>query len=86
MAPDSNTEIGRPPGPLWSTSAGILLLGEMARNSALNWSPLLMLTKRTLYGSPHSSSMIAILKPFGVGQKCRSIEALLAFAVFAFAT
>jgi len=36
VAPDSNTEIGRPPGPSGSTIAGMRLFGEMARNSGLN--------------------------------------------------
>ena len=31
--------IGLPPGPSWSTIAGILLLGLILRNSGLNWSP-----------------------------------------------
>jgi hypothetical protein len=36
MAPDSNTENGLPSGPFGSTIAGILLLGEIAKNSGLN--------------------------------------------------
>ena len=52
-----------------STIAGILLLGEIARNSALNWSPLLMFTGRTRYCSPVSSSMMVIFLPLPVGQK-----------------
>src|SRR2546422_2786255 len=68
MAPDSNTEIGFPPGPSGSTIAGMRLFGEIARNSGLNWSPWPMLTGYTTYGSPHSSSMIEIFQPFGVGQ------------------
>ena len=68
MAPDSKTEIGLPPGPSRSTIAGMRLLGEIARNSGLNCSPLAMLTGIMRYGSRHSSSMMEILKPFGVGQ------------------
>jgi hypothetical protein len=56
------------PGPCGSTIAGIRLLGEIARNSGVNCSPLEMSTARMLYGSPHSSSMIEIFQPFGVGQ------------------
>ena len=44
MAPDSKTEIGLPPGPSGSMIAGMRLLGEIARNSGLNWSPVPMLT------------------------------------------
>jgi hypothetical protein len=44
------------------------LLGEIARNSGLNWSPLPMFTGWIVYGSPHSSSMMVIFQPFGVGQ------------------
>ena len=68
MAPDSNIEIGLPPGPPGSTIAGMRLLGEIAKNSGLNCSPLAMFTGTTLYASPHSSSMIVIFQPFGVGQ------------------
>jgi hypothetical protein len=39
MAPDSNSDIGLPPGPSRSTMAGILLLGLIFRKSGLNWSP-----------------------------------------------
>jgi hypothetical protein len=42
MAPDSNTEIGRPPGPSGSTIAGIRLFGEIARNCGENCSPFEM--------------------------------------------
>src|SRR4051812_38375255 len=45
------------PGPSWSTIAGILLLGEMARNSGLNCSPLPISIGCTLYSRPVSSSM-----------------------------
>jgi hypothetical protein len=44
------------------------LLGEIARNAGLNWSPALMLTGTTRYGSPASSRKIVILWPFGVVQ------------------
>jgi hypothetical protein len=45
IAPDSNSDIGLPP-PVGSgsTIAGMRLLGEIARNSGLNWSPLPMFT------------------------------------------
>jgi hypothetical protein len=49
------------------------LLGEIARNSGANCSPAAMLTGLTRYGRPHSSSMIEIFQPLGVGQKYRSI-------------
>ena len=40
MAPDSKMETGfPPPSGAWSTNAGIRLLGEIARNSGVNWSP-----------------------------------------------
>ncbi len=68
MAPDSKIEIGFPPGPSRSTIAGMRLFGEIFRKSGLNCSPLEMFTGISLYGRPHSSSMIEILKPFGVGQ------------------
>jgi hypothetical protein len=38
------------------------------QNAGANCSPLEMSTGRTTYGSPHSSSMIEIFQPFGVGQ------------------
>ena len=44
MAPLSKIEIGAPPGPSGSTIAGMRLLGLIARNSGLNWSPRPMLT------------------------------------------
>ena len=69
MAPDSKIEIGLPSGPWWSTIAGMRLLGEIARNCGLNCSPLDMSTGITVYGRPHSSSMIVIFQPLGVGQK-----------------
>ena len=68
IAPDSNIEIGRPSGPSLSTMAGILLFGLIFRNSGLNWSPVPMSTGCTVYGRPHSSSMMWTLWPFGVGQ------------------
>ena len=69
MAPDSKTLIGAPPpSGSWSTIAGIRLFGLIARNSGLNCSPRPMLTGTTRYGSPTSSSMMVILRPFGVGQ------------------
>jgi hypothetical protein len=40
----------------------------MAKNAGANCSPLPMLTGMKLYGSPHSSSMMEIFQPFGVGQ------------------
>ena len=40
MAPDSNTLIGRPPGPSGSTMAGILLFGLIFKNAGSNCSPL----------------------------------------------
>jgi hypothetical protein len=48
--------------------AGILLFGENARNSGLNWSPALISTGWIRYLSPASSRNIVILWPFGVGQ------------------
>jgi hypothetical protein len=48
--------------------AGMRLFGEMARNSRLNCSPLLMLTGAIRYASPASSRKIVILWPFGVVQ------------------
>jgi hypothetical protein len=47
MAPDSKTEIGRPPGPDGSTIAGMRLFGEIARNSGVNCSPFEMSMGRT---------------------------------------
>ena len=44
MAPDSNTDIGCPPGPSGSTIAGMRLLGLMARNPGSNCSPRPMFT------------------------------------------
>src|SRR5580693_2251809 len=73
MAPDSNTLTRLPPGPSGSTIAGILLLGLIARNAGAICSPLLMLTGKTLYGSPISSSATLILRPFGVFQVCSSM-------------
>ena len=67
IAPDSNTGIG-PSGSSWSTIAGIRLFGLIARNSGWNWSPLPILTGTVRYASPHSSSMMAIFQPLGVGQ------------------
>ena len=61
-------EMGRPPGPCGSTIAGMRLFGEIFRKSGLNCSPFEMFTGFKTYGRPHSSSMIEILKPFGVGQ------------------
>jgi hypothetical protein len=44
MAPDSKTGTGAPPpAGSWSTIAGIRLLGDIAKNSGLNWSPRLRL-------------------------------------------
>ncbi len=68
MAPDSNIAIGLPSGPSSSTIAGILLFGLIARKSGLNWSPAPMSMAWTVYGSPHSSSMMWTLWPLGVGQ------------------
>jgi hypothetical protein len=48
--------------------AGMRLLGLIARNSGLNWSPRPMFTGIIRYWRPHSSSMIATFQPFGVGQ------------------
>ena len=48
--------------------AGIRLLGDNARNAGENCSPRPMFTGFTLYGRPHSSSMMEIFQPFGVGQ------------------
>src|ERR1700720_4164428 len=57
-----------PPGPSGSTIAGILLFGLIARNAGAICSPLVILTGKTLYGSPISSSATLILRPFGVFQ------------------
>src|ERR1700704_4296124 len=73
MAPDSKTEIGFPSGPLRSTIAGVLLFGLILRNSGLNCSPVRMLTGRTSYSRPVSSTMMWILCPLGVGQVYTSI-------------
>ena len=62
-----------PSGPSGSTIAGILLFGLMARNSGSNWSPAPMLTGMARYGSPHYSSMMWILWPFGVAHEYTSI-------------
>jgi len=67
MAPDSKTGTGSP-STSWSTIAGIRLLGLIARKSGLNWSPRPMLTGINRYASSHSSSMMEIFQPFGVGQ------------------
>ena len=48
--------------------AGMRLFGLMARNSGVNCSPLPMFTGTSRHGRPHSSSMIEIFQPFGVGQ------------------
>src|SRR6185436_7013727 len=56
---------------------GILLLGLILMYSGLNWSSLPILMACTRYGSPSSSSMIEILRPFGVVQVYRSIISLL---------
>jgi hypothetical protein len=69
MAPDSKTEMGLPLSfGRWSTMAGIRLLGEIARNSGLNCSPLLILTGTIRYESSASSKKIVILCPLGVVQ------------------
>ena len=47
MAPDSNRAMRVPPGPSWSTMAGIRLFGESARKPGANCSPLLMSTATT---------------------------------------
>jgi hypothetical protein len=47
MAPDSKTEIGRPPGPFGSRMTGIRLFGEIAKNWGENCSPFEMSTGRT---------------------------------------
>src|SRR3954466_7490109 len=73
MAPDSASANRFPSGPCGSTIAGILLFGEMARNSGLNWSPAPMSTGCTRYSRPVSSSMMWTLCPLGVGQVYRSI-------------
>src|SRR5712675_1608043 len=57
-----------PPGPSGSTIAGILLFGLIARNAGAICSPLVILTGKTWYGSPISSSATLILRPFGVFQ------------------
>jgi hypothetical protein len=77
IAPDSNSEIGAPSGPSVSMIAGILLFGLMRKNSGSNCSPALMSTACTRYGSAHSSSMMWILWPFGVGHVYASIMRLL---------
>src|SRR5216683_2458964 len=43
-------------------------IGLIERNSGLNWSPLPILTGMTRYSRAHSSSMMLIFQPFGVGQ------------------
>jgi hypothetical protein len=48
--------------------AGMRLLGEIVRNAGSNCSPLEMSTGTSVYGSAHSSSMIVIFQPLGVGQ------------------
>src|SRR5688572_3416188 len=69
IAPDSISET-----PVsWSTIAGILLFGLIARNSGLNCSFALMSTAIARYGSPTSSSMIDTLRPFGVVHVYKSI-------------
>src|SRR5258705_12525650 len=62
-----------PPGPSGSTIAGILLFGLIARNAGAICSPLVILTGKTWYGSPISSSATLILRPFGVFQVWSSI-------------
>src|SRR3954454_4903960 len=57
-----------PPGPSGSTIAGVLLFGLIARQSGAICSPLVMLTGKTLYGSPISSSATLTLRPFGAFQ------------------
>ena len=46
--------------------AGILLLGLIARNSGVNWSPLLMLIGMTRYGQPglfeHDGDLLAVAR------------------------
>ena len=68
MAPDSNTEIRRPPGPSGSTMAGMRLLGEIARKCRRELFALGNIHRPHHVGQPHSSSMIEIFQPFGVGQ------------------
>src|SRR5262249_16301551 len=53
------------------------LLGEIARNRGLNWSPLEMLTGITVYGREHSSSMIVIFQPLGVAREYGSMGFVL---------
>ncbi len=48
MAPDSMIVIGWPPGPSWSTIAGIFWFGLIFVNSGENWSPFQTSTGMTL--------------------------------------
>ena len=57
-----------PPAGSWSTIAGMRLFGDSSRNAGENCSPRPMFTGFTVYGRPHSSSMMLIFQPFGVGQ------------------
>src|SRR3979411_1057785 len=66
-----------PSGPSGSTIAGILLFGLIARNAGAVCSPLVILTGKTLYGSPISSSATLILRPFGVFQVWSSMVILV---------
>ncbi len=67
MTPDSNTASG-PPSASWSTIAGRRLLGLIAKKPGSNWSLRPIFTGIMRYARPHSSSMIEIFQPFGVGQ------------------
>src|SRR5579859_5015019 len=79
MAPDSNMLTRLPSGPSGSTIAGILLFGLSLRKSGDICSPLAMLTGKTLYGRPISSSATEILRPLGVFQVCSSIVIVVIF-------
>src|SRR5205085_12632154 len=83
IAPDSIIAIGLPSGPSGSTIDGILPFGLIARYSGVNCSlfvPMLILC--TLYGRPHSSSMMETLRPFGVLQVYSSIMVKWLVTVF----
>ena len=57
--------------------AGILLLGEMAKNSGANCSSFCKFTAWAAYSKPNSSKAMETLRPLGVGHVYKSIMLLL---------
>ena len=61
--------------------AGMRPFGEIFTNASENCCFSRKFTYLISYGRPHSSNMMVIFQPFGVGQKCRSIDAMYFFLV-----